>query len=225
MGSRQPRRGARASWCARCRTSCAARCVTGDRGPTCGLLPSRRSRRSRCPSWSVAFLLRNGAPVRLDPGIGNTLDGIIVNNTAPGAAPDPGARQARQPPRHRQRALRLDVGDAAQPIAQRGHHLSRARRLPRARHARRDLDHPRCALSPGRRTDRDELDQLRRGRHGIASAPFRRDGERWLTGHAAAWIGARVRQRCRDGGGGDDSRQARGSRRRSSCRSGSTRRG
>lgn len=32
---------------------------------------------------AVAFLLRHGAPVRLDPGIGNTLDGVIVNNLHP----------------------------------------------------------------------------------------------------------------------------------------------
>lgn len=32
---------------------------------------------------AVAFLLRNGAPVRLDPGIGNTLDGVIINNVRP----------------------------------------------------------------------------------------------------------------------------------------------
>ncbi len=32
---------------------------------------------------AVAFLLRHGAPVRLDPGIGNTLDGVIINNQRP----------------------------------------------------------------------------------------------------------------------------------------------
>jgi hypothetical protein len=31
----------------------------------------------------IAILLRNGAPVRLDPGIGNTLDGVIVNSMRP----------------------------------------------------------------------------------------------------------------------------------------------